>query len=97
MPIIHTLFMADVVIADLSTSNKNAYYESGIRHALRPETTIVICEDGAKSFPFDVNHVLVRQYHHMGEGLDFGEVERFRSSLTQAIEEIPRHEPQAQG
>jgi tetratricopeptide (TPR) repeat protein len=87
------LLSADVVIADLSTSNKNAFYELGVRHALRPHTTIIICEDGAKSFPFDVNHVLIRQYHHMGEGIDFGEVERFRAALTQAIQDIFTQDP----
>jgi hypothetical protein len=60
---------------------------------LRPRTTIVICEDGAKSFPFDVNHVLVRQYHHMGEGIDFDEVERFRAALTGAIRDILAQDP----
>ena len=84
VPMYEQLLMADVVIADLSTSNKNAFYELGVRHALRPRTTIVICEDGAKSFPFDVNHVAIRQYHHMGEGIDFDEVERFRAALTKA-------------
>jgi hypothetical protein len=81
------------VVADLSTSNKNAFYELGVRHALRPHTTIVVCEDGAKSFPFDVNHVVIRQYHHMGEGIDFGEVERFRADLTTAIKEISKQNP----
>ena len=88
------LLMADVVVADLSTSNKNAFYELGVRHALRPYTTIVICEDGAKSFPFDVNHILIRQYHHMGEGIDFDEVQRFRGALTQAIKDILATNPQ---
>jgi hypothetical protein len=88
VPMYESLLTADVVIADLSTSNKNAFYELGVRHALRPHTTIVICEDGAKSFPFDVNHVLIRQYHHMGEGIDFGEVQRFRADLTKAIQDI---------
>src|SRR5918993_5630999 len=88
VPMYEQLLNADVVVADLSTSNKNAFYELGVRHALRPRTTIVICEDGAKSFPFDVNHVLVRQYHHMGEGIDFGEVERFRADLAKAIRSI---------
>src|SRR5215204_2144629 len=94
VPMYERLLMADVVVADLSTSNKNAFYELGVRHALRPHTTIVICEDGAKSFPFDVNHVLVRQYHHMGDGIDFEEVERFRSALTQAIKDILATRPQ---
>ncbi len=30
------LLRADVVIADISTTNANAIYELGIRHALRP-------------------------------------------------------------
>jgi hypothetical protein len=33
------LLKADVVVADLSTSNRNAIYELGVRHALRPYTT----------------------------------------------------------
>jgi hypothetical protein len=93
VPMYEQLLTADVVVADLSTSNKNAFYELGVRHALRPHTTIVICEDGAKSFPFDVNHVLVRQYHHMGEGIDFDEVERFRGQLTKAIQDIFNRSP----
>ena len=69
LPMYEQLLNADVVIADLSTSNKNAFYELGVRHALRPYTTIVIAEDGLKAFPFDLNHVTVRQYHHLGKTL----------------------------
>jgi hypothetical protein len=93
VPMYEQLLKADVVIADLSTSNKNAYYELGVRHALKPYTTIVICEDGIKTFPFDVNHVAIRQYHHMGEGIDYGEVERFRKALTDAIVTIYSEDP----
>ena len=93
VPMYEQLLNADVVIADLSTSNKNAYYELGVRHALKPYTTIVICEDGIKTFPFDVNHVAIRQYHHLGEGIDYGEVERFRKALTDAIVEIYSQDP----
>jgi hypothetical protein len=93
VPMYERLLTADVVVADLSTSNKNAFYELGVRHALRPHTTIVVCEDGASTFPFDLNHVLVRKYHHMGEGIDFGEVERFREKLTGAIKEITTKNP----
>ena len=56
-PMYEQLLSADVVVTDLSTSNKNAFYELGVRHALRPYTTVVIAEDGIKAFPFDVNHV----------------------------------------
>jgi len=36
---------ADLMIADLSTSNLNAAYELDVRHALRPRTTLVIAEE----------------------------------------------------
>jgi len=102
VPMYEQLLHADVVVADLSTANTNAYYELGVRHALRPYTTVIICEDGwspppkepaAKPFPFDVNHVVVRQYRHMGEGIDYAEVERFRKVLTEVIHAIVDQPP----
>jgi tetratricopeptide (TPR) repeat protein len=93
VPMYEQLLNADVVVADLSTSNKNAFYELGVRHALRPYMTVVIAEDGIKTFPFDVSHVAVRQYHHLGEDIGFDEVMRFRDALTQAIVEIMKKSP----
>src|SRR5437763_6253966 len=93
VPMYEQLLNADVVVADLSTSNKNALYELGVRHALRPFTTIVVAEDGIKAFPFDVNRVLIRQYHHLGEDIGFGEVKRFSEQLTNAIREIMSKDP----
>lgn len=93
VPMYQQLLEADVVVADLSTSNKNAFYELGVRHGLRPSTTIVICEDGLKTPPFDVNHIIIRSYHHLGEDIGFSEVERFRKVLTDAIVEVYNKEP----
>ncbi|MBC7828744.1 MAG: DUF4071 domain-containing protein [Chitinophagaceae bacterium] len=93
VPMYEQLLTADVVVADLSTSNKNAFYELGVRHALRPYTTVVICEDGIKSFPFDVNHVSIRTYHHLGEDIGFSEVMRFTRELTKAIVEVMKKTP----
>src|SRR5512132_2912036 len=45
VPMYEELLTADVVIADLSTSNPNALYELGLRHALQPRATIVISEN----------------------------------------------------
>src|SRR5881296_3434012 len=84
VPMYEQLLKADVVVADLSTSNKNAFYELGVRHALRPYTTVIIAEDGIKTFPFDVNRVLIRQYHHLGEDIGYGEALRFSKLLTEA-------------
>lgn len=86
-PMYELLLTADVVVADLSTSNPNAIYELGVRHALRPHTTIVIAEKGFK-FPFDIGHLLVRSYEHLGSGIDAEEAEKFRGQLTDAIKEL---------
>jgi tetratricopeptide (TPR) repeat protein len=83
-PMYEQLLVADVVVADLSTSNCNAFYELGVRHALRPFTTITLAED-KMVIPFDVNHVMVRRYTHMGEGIDYDEVIRMQKELCSAI------------
>jgi hypothetical protein len=86
-PMYEMLLDADLVIADLSTSNLNAAYELGIRHALKPATTIIIAESQFDA-PFDVNHVTIRKYRHDGKALDIDEVNTFRSSLAQAIKDV---------
>jgi hypothetical protein len=93
VPMYEELLSADVVVADLSTSNRNAFYELGVRHALRPYTTIIICEDGAKTLAFDVRNIRTLPYHHMGEGIDYDEVERFRKELMETIVGVYSKDP----
>ncbi len=81
------LLQADMVIADLSTLNANALYELGVRHALRPYTTIVISEDKLM-YPFDLNHVVIHSYQHLGDAIDYEEVERFRAALGNVIQTV---------
>lgn len=83
-PMYEHLLEADLVIADLSTSNANAIYELGVRHALRPHTTIVMAEQNFK-FPFDLNHVSMLTYEHLGKEIGFGEVVRVRKVLKDKI------------
>jgi hypothetical protein len=87
VPMYTELLKADVVIADLSTANVNAFYELGIRHALRPFSTIVISEDKL-TYPFDLNHIAIRSYTHLGNAIDFEEVERFRGVLGDALQNV---------
>jgi hypothetical protein len=89
VPMYQELLTADVVIADLSTANPNALYELGIRHALRPRTTIVISENKL-AYPFDLNHVAITSYTHLGEAIDYDEVTRFRQVLGQTLEAVLR-------
>lgn len=81
------LLDADLVIADLSTANVNAFYELGIRHALKKRSTIVVSED-KYAYPFDLNHIKITSYTHLGEAIDYEEVERFRQVLGDTIDAI---------
>ncbi|MBA2306149.1 MAG: hypothetical protein H0W08_26465 [Acidobacteria bacterium] len=49
------LLVSDVVVADISIDNANAYYELGIRHALREKRTFLIRAKGmTNDVPFDL-------------------------------------------
>ncbi len=87
VPMYRHLLDCDLVIADLSTSNPNALYELGVRHALRPFSTIVIAESRLQ-YPFNVSHTAIRSYQHLGEAIDYEEVLRFRAELKEAIATI---------
>ena len=78
------LLEADLVVADLSTYNVNAAFELGIRYALRPRATIIVAEEQFRN-PFDVGHIVIRRYRHLGEDLGAKEARRFRDELKQAI------------
>ncbi len=80
VPMYEMLFSADLVVADLSTSNLNAIFELGVRHALKPRATIIIAESGFK-IPFDVTHIVIRHYTHLGPDVGFDEVMRMRGVL----------------
>lgn len=41
---LRSIFLADIVIADISTLNQNAIYELGLRHAMKPKSTIILCD-----------------------------------------------------
>jgi hypothetical protein len=94
LPMYELLLKADVVVADISTSNRNAIYELGMRHALRPYSTVIIAEEEMMKSPFfDLNHIVIRKYKHLGEDIGVSEARRFTTELTNAIREIMDREP----
>lgn len=76
------LLEADLVVADITTLNFNAAFELGVRYALRPYATLVVGEEGM-NFPFDVNHIYIHKYKHLGEDIGYAEAKRFREELKQ--------------
>ena len=87
VPMYEWIYKADIVVADVSTLNSNALYELGVRHALRPNTTIVISENQT-SYPFDINHTLITQYEHLGKDIGVTEARRFKKELKKTVQEV---------
>jgi hypothetical protein len=77
---------ADIALVDISTLNANVMWELGVRHALKPKHTIMICEkEQMDNIPFDIGHFIVHPYTHSEAGIPFKEVDRFRKHLTNVI------------
>lgn len=81
------LIQSDLVIADISTYNPNAIYELGIRHAVRPFSTIIMKEEKGK-IPFDIDHSRIFQYTHLEEDVGASEAERCQKALISLIIEV---------
>lgn len=87
VPMYQNLLRADLVIADLSAYNVNAAFELGVRYGLRPHATIIVAEEQFAN-PFDVSHIVIRRYKHLGEDIGVCEAKRFRTDLVDAINAI---------
>src|SRR5262245_21489294 len=87
LPMYQQLLDADVVVADISTSNANAIYELGVRHALRPRTTIVMAENEF-AFPFDISHLSIMRYEHLGSDIGASEAKKVIKSLTEKLQAV---------
>ena len=60
------LYRADLVVADISTGNVNAAYELGVRHALRPYSTIIMKErEGRLHFDLVFRQTLILGYRDL--------------------------------
>lgn len=81
------LVQTDLVIADITTMNPNALYELGIRHAVKPYSTIII-KGNESPIPFDISHNRIFHYKHGGDDIGFEETERFRKALIEVIESV---------
>jgi hypothetical protein len=86
-PMYQWIMEADLVIADLSTYNVNAAYELGVRYGVAPKATITVAEDQFVN-PFDVSHIIVHKYRHLGEDVGAAEARRFRRDLADVIRKV---------
>ncbi|MBR0099349.1 MAG: hypothetical protein IJP90_06495 [Treponema sp.] len=87
VPMYRTIFEAELVIADISTLNANALYELGIRHGVRAFSTIILAQED-EDVPFDIEHVSIFRYKHLGEDIGCSEAIRCQKALTELINEV---------
>jgi tetratricopeptide (TPR) repeat protein len=87
VPMYDYILKSDIVVADLSTLNANAIYELGVRHGVRPYTTLVIAEDQLK-YPFDLNHISITTYQHLGVDIGASEVKRFKTKFKALVSSV---------
>ncbi len=106
-PMFERLMLCDYAVADITGANPNVYYELGIRHAVRPRSTIILFAGGTP-LPFDIANLrgLPYQINAAGIPVDCEQTAaaitaRFRSAredtgddspLFQLIDGMPRIE-----
>lgn len=84
---IRNIYMADIVIADITTLNQNAIYELGLRHAMMPKSTIIICDKKTLEYNkfFDLTFI-PQLYYDSKKQKDYEEIERIDLILSKIIQ-----------
>src|ERR1051326_6222430 len=60
-PMFERLILCEFAVADLTTANANVFYELGLRHAVRPWSTVLMFGQGSR-LPFDVGLLRAMPY-----------------------------------
>ncbi len=78
-PMFERLILCEYAVCDLSSANANVFYELGVRHAVRPFTTMLLYAEGTGQLPFDVAALRAMPYQIGPDGRPFS------GSGTQAL------------
>lgn len=78
------LILCDVAVADLTTASAGVFYELGVRHAVRPSTTVLLVAQGAR-LPIDLD--LERAFSYpLDAGGRPADVDATRAALVERLE-----------
>lgn len=83
---IEGIFKADIVIADITTLNQNAIYELGLRHAMKPKSTIILCDNHTAQITFFDIHDLPQIRYDSDKINELPEVTRIKELLSNYID-----------
>src|SRR3954453_16918779 len=67
-PMFERLILCEYAVADLTTANANVFYELGVRHSVRPWSTILLFAEGGTQLPFDVRPLRAVPYRLGADG-----------------------------
>jgi hypothetical protein len=70
-PMFERLMLCHYAVADITGANPNVFYELGIRHAMRPRSTVIVFAEGTV-LPFDIALVRGISYKTDGAGEPVG-------------------------
>jgi len=85
-PMFERLILCEFAVADLTTANANVFYELGVRHAVRPASTVLLFS-GNSRLPFDVDLLRALPYWLTSAGLPdrIAETKQAESILDELI------------
>jgi MAP3K TRAFs-binding domain len=79
------LLFCDFAVADLTLANPNVFYELGVRHAVRPFSTIpIFASGGGVRLPFDVSPLRSLPYQLSNDGYPMA-IQTDREALTKKL------------
>jgi tetratricopeptide (TPR) repeat protein len=90
-PMFERLLLCDYAVVDLTTGNPNVFYELGVRHAVRPATTLALYAR-QQQIPFDLAYTRTLPYD-LGAQHRFGadEAAQLRGAITSLLRELREH------
>ncbi len=88
-PMYERLILCEYAVADLTTANANVFYELGIRHAVRPSSTLLLFAEGGGQLPFDVAPLRAVPYRLSAEGKPT-DIPKTKEVLVQLLNEAKK-------
>ena len=82
-PMFERLLLCEYAVADLTTANANVYYELGVRHAVRPHSTVLLYASTTR-LPFDVSPLRYLPYE-LGPGGVVAHLQECRAALVAGL------------
>src|SRR5262245_1518214 len=85
-PMFERLILCPFAVADLTFANANVYYDLGVRHAVRPWSTVLLFAEGGR-LPFDVQDLRTIPYKLDGQRLATEHIETVKNGIVTFLRE----------